>query len=1099
MPRKESFTARRRRQLARQVAALEKLESRNSIGDLSSPLGMAYQAIGAVGLYHWLTSTRDEAVKHTTARTTPKHQTLAAHAPAVLPITAAPAKRGKFAALPLTTSQSSGDWLTLSEGGHRLVSSKPASFDEPTALLTEPSPSHNQPQNSAPGQGGGGSGGGGGGGGGIGASSRGAITPLRIPPPGDASTAPVVPPIQVGPSNKGAHPVAPAPILVGPGTPGARTESGGDSGSSGGGETQSGGNGGGGYSINSLLGGGSGGLQVSDAGLFEVEGADSSVALGSFTNFKLYTLDYNYGTILFPGFVHSATLGAAVDLRAQVAGDAADSYTYSWDTSDINSLVDNLSATNTYKLTFKWKTNHPVASTNTVTLTVTNGSSETEVQTYSFRVPAGSVGSGGGSGATWPEAIGGDLLLSDTPAFMSHYGLVDSSSGAFGTTITLPAYSPNYAGLVFSYDSLAADARPIVIERHTLDAGQSVPTKTSASLTFNGTAGTTYYYDTSVFTPGDIQQIPLQADATALSTGRYDYTVTVADYRSTTTTTTVTGKYNLINEGSSAFGAGWTLEGLARIYEVTGGAILSLGSGARSLWFSGGSGGSYTTPKGDFSTLSKTGSGGSATFTRTLKDGTKQRFNSSGYMTAFEDRNGLRVTYTYDGSNKITSITDAYSKITTIAYDGSGKLQTVTDTAGRVATFTVSSGKLTGVTLPDGSTWGYGYDASKRLTQITDSRSKLVTVSYNAAGRVDQITRPDGTTQTFEPYQMRGFDTSGTSGSPAPALLFAEARGTHTDPNGNASDVRIDWNGFGHANQTTDPVGNVWTGYMNSDSNGLATTTIDRLNRIGSYAYDSKGNPTTIKLPDLNLITVTYNGNSQVTEYRNELGNRVTYTYDGEGNLTNIKDSLSNLTTLTYTANGFVESVKDARSNIITYQYDSQDRLTTITHPGGATTLLAYDSKGNVATVTNERGYSQTYSHDAMNRLTGSTDALGNKATYTFDSGGNLTVAALPTPSGQTARTTSYAYDSMNRVTTISAPMSRTTVVSYDSGGRMRTVTDPVSRVSTYNYDTLDRVTSFDTPQEGSTVRHITLTYLCPCQLAPGKKPALFRAARCAA
>lgn len=75
---------------------------------------------------------------------------------------------------------------------------------------------------------------------------------------------------------------------------------------------------------------------------------------------------------------------------------------------------------------------------------------------------------------------------------------------------------------------------PIVVEHHVLDTSLSVPTQVSGQLTFNSTAGTTYYYDTSLFTKGDDQQIALQANATALSTGRYAYTVTVGDIRGTT-------------------------------------------------------------------------------------------------------------------------------------------------------------------------------------------------------------------------------------------------------------------------------------------------------------------------------------------------------------------------------------------------------------------------------------------------------------------------------------------------------------------------------------------------------------------------------------
>ena len=80
--------------------------------------------------------------------------------------------------------------------------------------------------------------------------------------------------------------------------------------------------------------------------------------------------------------------------------------------------------------------------------------------------------------------------------------------------------------------------------------------------------------------------------------------------------------------------------------------ILSLGDNGESLWFSGNPavGGNYTSPAGDFSTLTLTSSG----YTRTLPDGTQITFNSSGYETATIDLNGLHTTYSYNGSNQLT-------------------------------------------------------------------------------------------------------------------------------------------------------------------------------------------------------------------------------------------------------------------------------------------------------------------------------------------------------------------------------------------------------------------------------------------------------------
>jgi RHS repeat-associated protein len=785
---------------------------------------------------------------------------------------------------------------------------------------------------------------------------------------------------------------------------------------------------------------------------------------GTFTNFPLYTLDYNDGMVIFPGFDQLATRGASVDLRAQVRNTAVQSY--SWNTTNLTDAT-SITGTNTYRLQFNWKSSVATSKIDSVTLTVTNTSSQTEVQTYSFWVPAGSRAPFS-SPPTWPEATPPNLVLPSASSFASHNASVDANSGALDATIPLPAYNPNVPAIALTYDSLAADPRPMIVEHHTLDSSQSIPTKVSAQLTFNSISGSTYYYDTSQFIPGDVQQIGLQADATALSTGRYGYTVTVADYRTTTTTSTVSGTATVLNQASNPFGAGWQLAGLEQITSASGGVILDLGGNGRSLWFSSGGSGSFTSPSGDFSTLVQN-SGGS--YTRTLTDGTQINFDSNGRETASIDRNGLRTTYAYDSGGKLTTITDPYNNITTFAYDGSNKLQTITDPSNRVATFTHSGGDLSGVTLPDSSSWGYSYDGSGRLTQLTDPNAKVVTVAYDSGERVGTITRPDSTTETFTAYQERGYNTTGTSGSPAAATLLAEARSSHTDPNGHTTDLRPDWHGEGLTDEATDPDGNVST--VDRDTNGLATIAIDRLDRISQYQYDTKGNLTGTIYPDGNSDGYgSYNSFAEPASYTDANSHTTHYTYDGHGNLTVVQDALSNLTTMTYTGNGKLATVQDARSNTTSLQYDSQDRLTTITYPDSSTTLLAYDSKGNPATITDERGKATTYSYDALNRTTGMTDALANTTTYIYDAAGNLTAVQAPL-----SRTTSFAYDSMDRVATMTDPLSHTTVYGYDSGGNIKTVTDPLTHATTYSYDAEDRVTAVTSPLTASTNSVATTTY----------------------
>ena len=83
---------------------------------------------------------------------------------------------------------------------------------------------------------------------------------------------------------------------------------------------------------------------------------------------------------------------------------------------------------------------------------------------------------------------------------------------------SLAAYNPGVPGFGLVYNSIAANTLPIFITHYQIDPTKAVPPTVKAQLTFNSVQGTAVWYDTSHLNPGDIMQIPLQGDATALST-----------------------------------------------------------------------------------------------------------------------------------------------------------------------------------------------------------------------------------------------------------------------------------------------------------------------------------------------------------------------------------------------------------------------------------------------------------------------------------------------------------------------------------------------------------------------------------------------------
>ena len=803
----------------------------------------------------------------------------------------------------------------------------------------------------------------------------------------------------------------------------------------------------------------SGGTAVSGAlsptaGLFSVPkpGGGKIGPLMTFTYFPVYVLDNDSGVTLFPGFGQLATGNGSVDLRAQVRNTTVS--TYSWDTSGAPDIAaGTVTGASTYNLQFSWNGSFGLTRVDSITLSVTDTNSHTQTATYSFFAIQNGPSSSNGT-ASWPQSLAPDTVLAGADSFRSHNVSVDANTGALDTEIDLPSYNPNVPQIVLTYDSQAASPQPIILANHTLDPTKTVPTQVSAQLTFNGTAGTTYYYNTSQFIPGDVQQLAQQANAASLATGRYNYTLTIGDIRSTTTTTTLNGSATVLNDGSSTIGAGWTVAGLEQITSASGGVILDLGGHGRSLWFAGSfgsGGGTFTDPHGEFSTLTQNSGGG---YTRTLTDGTQILFNSGGQQIATVDTNGLRTTYSYSGG-ALSSIQDPYGKLTTFTYSG-GELSTITDPASRIATFTHSGSNLTGVTLPDSGIWGYGYSGG-RMTTVTDPNSHTVSIAYDSAARASTITRPDNTVETFRAYQESGWTNTGTSLSPAAATLLAEATANYTDPLNNQTQLLMDWNGEGLTNTAVDASGNVSTN--DRDINGLATVAIDRDNRVTQKTYDSLGNPVTITYPAGNTDHYTYNSFSEPLTHTDGNGNTTSYTYDAHGNNTVVQDPLLNLTTMTYTTDGMLATFKDARNNVTSEFYDTQDRLTTIQFPDGSTNLFGYDSKGNQTAVTDGNSHTTTFSFDPMNRETGTTDALGNPTTYVYDSGGRMTAVQAPL-----SRTTSYVYDAMDRVTTTTDPLGHSTVGTYDSGGNLLSVKDPLGRITTYSYDPENRLTVVQDP-----------------------------------
>jgi RHS repeat-associated protein len=765
----------------------------------------------------------------------------------------------------------------------------------------------------------------------------------------------------------------------------------------------------------------------------------------------LYVLDFNNGLTLPTNVTLNNFANWPVDLLAQTSGVTVSSYT--WNVSQAPDLL-HVSGTLTANLQGTWNNYSGPARSDKITLTETPTAGSPITQTYNFQVAGNPGMTPPTSSTTYASFITPDLLVADQATVAAGpdaaLGLADGSAQ---TSFLMPSYNPNVDPLELDYTSTAANAQPIFLVHYQLPSS-NLPSNVTAQLTFNGAAVATVTYNPSSLNTNDYMQIALQANATGLATGRYPWQISV---NNGTSTTSYSGNVDIVNQASSPFGAGWSLGNVQQIVAVTGGVIL-VQPGGTSLWFASAGGNNYTTPAGDFSTLVKNTNG---TYTRTMPDGTKINFNSSGLQTSIVDTDGNTTSFGYNASNLLTAVTDFNGQLVTLAYNTSNQLTKVTDPAGRNATMAYdTSGNFTSITDPLSEVWQYNYDSSHDLTQLTDPRNNATTFAYDFAHRVTTVTQADSTTEKLTFEQLNGLAATGSSNVTA-VLLATGAQALFTDPRNNVWTSQLDWLGFGLDSSDIDPLSDPTLIYR--DTNGMPWLTADPLGRATRQTFDNLGNATLVVAPDGSSQAYQYNGFSEVTQYTNQDNSLFTYNYNANGDLTQTIDPLNDVVTATYNSHGLLTSSTDALGATTTVGLDSLNRVTKVTDALGHVTSINYDTASDVTQTTDARGFVNTFAFDAMGDLTSETLAVtsSTSATYSFsfDKVGNLTSETDPL-----GHSTTYGFDKLDRLSSLTDALNHQTTLGYDAAGNLTAVTDPLGRQTTAGYDTADRLTSITDP-----------------------------------
>jgi RHS repeat-associated protein len=403
------------------------------------------------------------------------------------------------------------------------------------------------------------------------------------------------------------------------------------------------------------------------------------------------------------------------------------------------------------------------------------------------------------------------------------------------------------------------------------------------------------------------------------------------------------------------------------------------------------------------------------------------------------------------------------------------------------------------------------YDANKYINSITDfNRAPSTDFTSDAlTGNVTQIKFPLTQGQTQRPTVNYTYINNYYY------LSTAQDEGGHTttltrDPTTHRI-TRIDYPDGGYETFTYNSFGQVLAHRMTTggtesftyDARGLKQTYRNPSNATGNptarYRYDAYD-----RVSDITDVLGTSPGDpNHSTSFTYNLRGQVTLTTLAKDPVDNLRHTIVN----TYNPDGTLASKRNELNQATSYIYDDYRRVKSVTTPAryagdsaNHTTEFSYYVNGmgddykytdsNVAWINLPSGKWINTVYDGNRRKTGVTAGWGTAdaatTTYGYDNVGNVTSVTDPLD-----HITTTIYDERNRPSSVTRA-SQTTRFTYDLAGRKQSVNRPNGQVINYvSYDAMNRLLLQNVSQTPGPVAVTKYTYTPAGLLATMQDPRL--------
>lgn len=434
-------------------------------------------------------------------------------------------------------------------------------------------------------------------------------------------------------------------------------------------------------------------------------------------------------------------------------------------------------------------------------------------------------------------------------------------------------------------------------------------------------------------------------------------------------------------------------------------------------------------------------------------------YDASGRLTARYVAHGTAeqamTGFGYDGRGNVVSVTDANNHTTTRSYDRANQLISETDAVG--------------------ATTSYEYDALGNRMRTIDARGFFTYDYYDKLGRL-AVTRDAEDYATEYGYTVFG-DLAYTkrlaekvTSAPSVAIWPAYA------PSAADATTSFEYDKLGRLVRTTDAEG--YSEYKQYNAFGDVNRITNKIGGITDFIYYRRGQ---LHYEYVHSEFYDSNGNQTSGGYYKTL-----YQYDWRGNVSATYEGYASpaqrVTTFAYDkSDRLIQKTVNAQPIVDADNFVSLSSVSAVEN-------YAYDTRGNLTQVTDAKGQRTLFYYDDQNRKIAEVNAVGTLSQLFYDAVGNVTrsrvwgsAIGLPGSSGGTPpgtpggeyRDTVYTYDNINRLLSSSVENVRTgrwngsslalvmqtitTSYEYDPMGNIVTVTDGNGTETHHLYDRAGR------------------------------------------